>query len=161
MVRIQFFQQIQVWDSKKQSATTTIKWYPAVRCVDYYHINKTDDPTIQLELSSDTWICPEIDSFEINNDPIMYKYGNGTSFNMVVNACDIAEGIDEEFNITSYATGTKCSPDTALNLARVRRMTAWSKIMTQGIGTPYEFNQGKRIPTYFTNRLKKGISSQN
>ena len=78
---------------------------------------------------------------------------------MVVNACHIAEAIDTEQNIVSYATGKPCV-EHSRTLDNVAKMTVWSKIMTQGIGTPEQFNEGQRIPTYFTTRLRKGMSKE-
>lgn len=40
---------------------------------------------------TETWWCPDKDSFKLNNDPGLYKYGPGVDLVMVVNACSVAK----------------------------------------------------------------------
>ena len=39
------------------------------------------------ELSGDEWICPNVTSITLNNDPSVYQAGNGTGFFLTVNDC--------------------------------------------------------------------------
>lgn len=66
------------------------------------------DETITKELSKDGWICPDVDSFLINNDPWLYKEGPGISLALVVNRCDTARRIVKLHKISDYANATEC-----------------------------------------------------
>ena len=43
------------------------------------------DAILEAEFSDDAWICPDIDSFTLDNDPWYYEYGSGQNIVMVVN----------------------------------------------------------------------------
>lgn len=47
------------------------------------------------------WICPNVSNIELWNDP--FNYQQGKNFVMVVNSCELAQQIDSENDIVSYA----------------------------------------------------------
>ena len=55
------------------------------------------------EFADGNWICPDIDQFQILNDPWLYKFSNGTNFVMVVNTCQDAKVNDKDHNLQTYA----------------------------------------------------------
>ena len=112
---------------------------------------------MESEFSDGNWICPDIKNFTINNEPELYKKGDGTSLNFVVNSCENATRIDKKNGLSSY-TNTWCkknidSENTAYE------MVVWSKQMTQAISTPQDYFENIKPATYFTNRSKTGLST--
>ena len=47
------------------------------------------------------WICPNTTALNVQNDPRNFDYG--TNYVMVVNACSVAQKVDLDYNVTSYA----------------------------------------------------------
>ena len=77
-----------------------MKWHSAIDCRDMYQ-NLMADDTTSAELGGVNWVCPKVDTISIRNDPATYKAGSGISFNLIVNTCETAKRIDEEWGLTS------------------------------------------------------------
>ena len=97
-LRIQYYINSQTINATSGEPITEITWIGAIRCKDkYYEQMDYDSPnydaTITKELSRKEWICPDIDSFLIDNDPWLYKEGPGISLGMVINRCDVANRV--------------------------------------------------------------------
>lgn len=95
IARISFYAQTNVGVSATDSGKQI--WYPAKRCNQMY--DTTNDSIMETEFSDDAWICPDIESITLNNDPWYYEYGSGQNIVMVVNQCDISTTNDGNQNI--------------------------------------------------------------
>ena len=84
LFRVQFYSRIQV------NGTESIKWHSTVKCNEMYKDIIANDAEISKELSSNHWVCPLVDTISIHNDPATYNSGDGISFNMIVNTCEVA-----------------------------------------------------------------------
>ena len=62
-------------------------------CKELYKDNL--DTVMESEFSDGNRICPDIKNFTIINEPELYKKGDGTSLNFVVNSCTNATSIDD------------------------------------------------------------------
>ena len=69
-------------------------WIDGVDCIDYYTgiFGSYDNIPYSLKqelipLHNTRWVCPDIKSFTLQNDP--YNYNFGQNFNWVVNFCDV------------------------------------------------------------------------
>ena len=58
-------------------------------------------------------MCPDISDITVDNNPILYSSGNGTSFTMVANTCEAAKKIEIENNLTPFSD-LECAPSDAL-----------------------------------------------
>ena len=78
------------------NGTVSIQWHGAVRCNEMYkdEIERKKDG-IDLELSDDYWICPDVDEILLHNNPDTYLTGYGKNFNLVINSCQDAKEIDQ------------------------------------------------------------------
>lgn len=54
------------------------------------------DYKFALEYEDEDWICPNVTSINLLNDPYMLNTVSGISFLMVVNPCDIAVEIGDK-----------------------------------------------------------------
>ena len=86
LVRVQFYSyNINITD--KESNQTDITWFNATRCKEFY----ADSPyqNVQEEFNevedNFVWYCPDFPNITVNNDPLLYEYGLGRAFVMVVN----------------------------------------------------------------------------
>ena len=74
-----------------------ISWFNATKCDEFY----ADSPyqNVQQEFDEDednfVWYCPDISNITVNNGPLLYNYGLGRAFVMVVNLCSTASNIDQ------------------------------------------------------------------
>ena len=104
-MRVQFFTQVQIDGVDTQDHD----WHSTVRCSEYYNATTTHDWAIQNEFDNQDWICPKMDNFTIHNDPQLYRHGNGKSFTMVINECNVAVAKDKEKGLDSYAKDVECN----------------------------------------------------
>jgi hypothetical protein len=99
-VRIQFYLVEQAYDDQGVMQLNRT-WINSKRCKDFY-IDKMDvnsiylEPSVASEFNDSGWICPDIDSFQVNNDPWNYKEGPGNALVMTVNTCTVAQNISLE-----------------------------------------------------------------
>lgn len=84
---------------KDNEGDLNITWYPAVYCKDLYSnfFDEENAPDYDgngffhdefTSSTSNEWICPNVTSIDLFNDP--YNYQRGLNFNMVVNSCETA-----------------------------------------------------------------------
>ena len=78
---------------------------------------------------------------------------------MVVNECTVAQKIDTEHGISSYASDKSCNQAIEDNKEYVDKLTMHSKIMTTRFKDPADYRETGELSPYFTNRLKTGITS--
>ena len=67
--------------------TIAHKWYGATSCTQKYGTQAEEGGSLYNEFGGGNWICPDIEDFELENNPALYTTGNGTSLVMVVNTC--------------------------------------------------------------------------
>ena len=84
LYRVMFYTQSQV------NGTSTFEWHEAVRCKDLYQEKMKDDEILSVEFNDPHWICPNVTSIRIHNDPSVYNIGNGTGFFMIIDTCQNA-----------------------------------------------------------------------
>lgn len=58
---------------------------PSIPCDQLYDLSNTDDPMLSKELDS-TWMCPNVDAFNLAGDPYFYY---GENFNYIVDYCAV------------------------------------------------------------------------
>ena len=96
IVRIQFYQMI----------NGIARFIPAVNCREEY-INKIPverKTDFEQEFPEDEqWICPQLDSYDLLNDPYLFDLGQNLA--MIVKSCTLAAEVDLQYNITTYAKG--------------------------------------------------------
>jgi len=101
LARIQFFQ-----TDRPDVDNFSFNFVKAARCKDVYadEIAADKDSIFALEFSNPEWICPDVQSFEIYNNPFLFK--TGRNFVMVVNDCNVAVQADSDAGLTSYSDKT-------------------------------------------------------
>ena len=72
---------------------------PAARCNEIYKDNLTMssdyyNSVMAIEFLLDDWICPNVTSFTLSENPWMLKIIGGVNFVSVVNDCKTAEIVD-------------------------------------------------------------------
>ncbi len=97
---------------------------------------KTDEP-MRNEFEDDGWICPDIKSFEINNDPWNYIRGSGSNLVMVINNCKTAVAQDIEAGLSSY-TNAECEEDSIVDDS-IEKLGITSKIMSKDQHNPERY----------------------
>jgi len=107
------------------------------------------------------WICPDVPSFEIQNDPLVFQQGNGRTFNLVVNNCKDAQRINHEQGISTYNDNFNCYDNEDDIVGYQESFSVYSKIMTQKSTNPIEYHKGNVTETYFTNRITTDILAKN
>lgn len=86
----QFFSAATVGDTDAPLETI---FYDAVPCIDLIEKKViAQSKTFTDEINS-SWLCPNIHTFELYNDP--YAFSSGSNFNFVLNYCQVAYGIDD------------------------------------------------------------------
>lgn len=67
---------------------------------------------MSVELSSDLWICPDVESITVENNPSMFWSDKGTAFYVAVNTCPDAKALDEKHGLTTYVDASvECATD--------------------------------------------------
>lgn len=95
-MRIQFYIDDNTYNTtSKYFNNITRTWLNTTRCEDFYAErmdpqSPTYDASIAREFGVTGWICPDIESYEVNNDPWLYREGPGKNLVMVVNKCSHA-----------------------------------------------------------------------
>jgi len=74
-------------------------------------LNNDETPQFAVEFEDDSWVCPDIESITVNNNPSLFTTGNGTSFYLIVNTCAQAIDIDTKYNLTSTHSSNSCLDD--------------------------------------------------
>ena len=85
--RIQFYMNNQTWDETTKVATSTETYFNATKCSTFYAEEMETDASLNNEFSGN-WICPDIDTITVYQNPYLYKYGDGINLIMVVNNCE-------------------------------------------------------------------------
>ena len=96
------------------------------------------DSSITKEFQNSTWVCPDVESFQVNNDVWNYKEGPGSALIMVVNSCSAAKIVELQHNLTQYT-------DSTTNCADLERtiddFEIRSKMMTQDVMSAETYNE--------------------
>ena len=102
----------------------SVKWHSAGRCADMY----PDLAEYNGEFYSPNWICPEVDTISVENNPPLYQYRDGQSFVLVVNNCTDAEKLDTDEGLSTYTTASCATPEEVSD--NVKYVSFRSKVMT-------------------------------
>ena len=93
----------------------TTTWYDAIDCKEHFK-DFLDDPShpeyneLRREFPIDErWICPNVDRYTLLNNPYLFE---GNNFVVIVNECNTATYVDEEYNVTTYTNSTCWDTDT-------------------------------------------------
>ena len=87
-----------------------------------------------------SWVCPDLDSIYINNAPFLYSHGTGSSFELVVNECNVATAVKDANGdpVGSYVSDdVECNSE-ADNKKLLSRITFKTKMLTKDTYDPNE-----------------------
>lgn len=133
-----------------------VHWHNATLCSSLYGDMIEDNVNgIAQEFDFADWICPDLETFSISNDPATFRSADGISLNLVVNDCKDAKRIDEENNLSSY-NGTYNCYDFPNEIEFDDLMAAVnfrSKFMSQDAIDPEHYSQFGETDVYFSNRI--------
>ena len=159
IARVQFYAEYLVLNQTTSMYDMKYHWYDSVQCKDMYADAMVNDQVMATEFGysdTQTWWCPDTESFSLLNDPTLYRYGPGTNLIMVVNECGIAKQVAEENNLTDF----DCPLDVEETKSLILKLTVWDKSMTMDAQDFNFYRKNGYMQTYFTNRQKTGLESQ-
>ena len=111
------------------------KWFNSVSCSQRYKdIDTLND--ISIEFTSG-WVCPDVSEIELDNNPVVFTAGNGTSFVFVANKCDIAKQIETENKLQPFNEDECASEEVFLD--NIDKLQFKSKIMAQDPIDPQKY----------------------
>ena len=55
------------------------------------------------------WLCPNVTQLKLKDDP--YSYYTGMQFSAVVNRCDVAQKVDQDYNLPVTYPVAECNAD--------------------------------------------------
>ena len=65
----------------------TVKYINSTRCNEKYSEDMEFDHYLEHNFVDDSWICPDVDSFEVHSYPDLITATDGTALHMVVQSC--------------------------------------------------------------------------
>ena len=99
------------------------------------------DETIAREFDDKDWICPNVTSIELKNNPTMMHTVPGVGFVMLMQACNVAKEMDktmEDRGLTNVSyTDKECQDYDTIN-NNIASFQVWSKMMASNFNDPLE-----------------------
>lgn len=135
------------------------EYHSTIKCNEFYASQMETDFEMNVEFSSDLWICPDIETITIENNPSLFYSSKGTAFYVAINTCPDAKAIDEKYGLTSYADASlDCA--TALEIEKYSPAVEFhSKTMSQSPATPKQYDETGKTESYFQNRIETNLVS--